>query len=646
MLSTIHNKITYIFLLYLIVNIYLILFQYSTLALIYIIKKVSIYTDIILISSPLSILILCLNSLFIFLFKKWLGPVGIFYNSITVLTIFILFNINTLYNNLLTGTFIYIDLGRWFFTNDLIDSHLIFCFDNLTLTLSIVVSLLTILAQFFGVEYMSREAFIGRLVYLLNLFATSVILLFCVYDFFLILIAWECIGLFSFLLVNFYSTRVYTLKAALKTFIFSRISDMFIFITFVLSVLVFNSTDLTIIFSKTPFLIFHSIFICNISINFLFLYTITISIAASIKGAQFFFHVWLPDAMEAPTPASALIHSSTLVIMGIYLIVRFGLVFEFTLLTNYFLIMIGSLTIAFGAVVASFQIDIKKLVAYSTISQMGYLICGCGFCAYDETILYLILHACNKAFLFILVGYTVHFFTGNTDLRQMGGLYIYSYDIIIFFLLVSLNLIGLPLGTGFYSKEFLLFQIMQDGWLTYLVRSAWFISFCFTPYYMLLLCLSTSYWNKKSLKYIYLDVNVKNNFLRSYLIKVQNVCNIEVFFSTVTSYFTTIFFLLMFIFLNFYGESLIMIVFDITSVQQYSIADNFFKIKMNKSLLLTTAPLTLLETLLIFVLIGLITAVKFSLAWFENITKTLFRFLFIYELTINLLLVIGIIILL
>jgi len=138
---------------------------------------------------------------------------------------------------------------------------------------------------------MSREAFIGRLVYLLNLFATSVILLFCVYDFFLILIAWECIGLFSFLLVNFYSTRVYTLKAALKTFIFSRISDMFIFITFVLSVLVFNSTDLTIIFSKTPFLIFHSIFICNISINFLFLYTITISIAASIKGAQFFFHV-------------------------------------------------------------------------------------------------------------------------------------------------------------------------------------------------------------------------------------------------------------------------------------------------------------------------------------------------------------------
>jgi NADH-quinone oxidoreductase subunit L len=167
--------------------------------------------------------------------------------------------------------------------------------------------------------------------------------------------------------------------------------------------------------------------------------------------------------MEAPTPASALIHSSTLVIMGIYLIVRFGLVFEFTLLTNYFLIMIGSLTIAFGAVVASFQIDIKKLVAYSTISQMGYLICGCGFCAYDETILYLILHACNKAFLFILVGYTVHFFTGNTDLRQMGGLYIYSYDIIIFFLLVSLNLIGLPLGTGFYSKEFLLFQIMQDG---------------------------------------------------------------------------------------------------------------------------------------------------------------------------------------
>lgn len=174
--------------------------------------------------------------------------------------------------------------------------------------------------------------------------------------------------------------------------------------------------------------------------------------------------------MEAPTPASALIHSSTLVIMGIYLIIRFSLVFEFSLFTNYFLIVIGGLTIAFGSVVACFQTDIKKLVAYSTISQMGYLVCGCGFCAYDETLIYLIMHACNKAFLFILVGYTVHFFNGNTDLRQMSSLYIYAIDISSLFLLINFNLIGLPYGSGFYSKEFLLFQIVQDNFLIYFIR--------------------------------------------------------------------------------------------------------------------------------------------------------------------------------
>jgi hypothetical protein len=135
--------------------------------------------------------------------------------------------------------------------------------------------------------------------------------------------------------------------------------------------------------------------------------------------------------MEAPTPASALIHSSTLVVAGVFLIIRFSVVFEFTLLTNYILILLGAITLSFGAVTATFQQDIKKLVAYSTISQIGYLVCGCGFCCYEEVLLYLIIHALNKAFLFVLVGYTVHFFAGNTDMRQMGGLYIYSFDILL-----------------------------------------------------------------------------------------------------------------------------------------------------------------------------------------------------------------------
>lgn len=382
-----------------------------------------------------------------------------------------LLSLNELYFIALTGTYSFVDFGRWFFCLDLIDSHMVFCLDTLALVASSLVLLLTVFALYFGVEYMYREAFVNRLLYLLNLFATSVVFLFYCYDFFLILFAWECIGLFSFLLVNFYSTRIYTIKAALKTFVFSRVSDMFMFLTFILSVNVFMSTDLSIIFLQAPFMVFHYLFLGNVALHFLTLFSLSLTISGTIKAAQFFSHVWLPDAMEAPTPASALIHSSTLVVAGIFLVIRFSILFEFAVLTNYYLAMLGAITLAFGAVTATFQNDIKKLVAYSTISQIGYLVCGCGFCCYEEVLVYLIVHALNKAFLFVLVGYLVHFFSGNTDMRQMGGAYAYSFDVAALLLGVCFNLTGLPYSAGFLGKEFLLFQVLRDDFISITVRA-------------------------------------------------------------------------------------------------------------------------------------------------------------------------------
>jgi NADH:ubiquinone oxidoreductase subunit 5 (subunit L)/multisubunit Na+/H+ antiporter MnhA subunit len=174
--------------------------------------------------------------------------------------------------------------------------------------------------------------------------------------------------------------------------------------------------------------------------------------------------------MEAPTPASALIHSSTLVVAGIFLIMRFGTLFEFTPLTNYFLACLGAFTLAFASVTATFQNDIKKLVAYSTISQIGYLVCGCGFLCYEETFVYLCIHAVNKAFLFILVGYMVHFFNANTDLRQMGASYLFSFDIAVLLFGVSLNLFGLPYSAGFIAKEFLIFQFFNFDFISLFIR--------------------------------------------------------------------------------------------------------------------------------------------------------------------------------
>lgn len=245
---------------------------------------------------------------------------------------------------------------------------------------------------------------------------------------------------------------------------------MFMFISFILTLNIFNSTDLSILFLEAPFYAFHYIFIGDYAVHFITLFSFCLVTSGAIKAAQFFFHVWLPDAMEAPTPASALIHSSTLVVAGIFLVIRFSVIFEFTVFTNYYLALMGALTLSFGAITATFQNDIKKLVAYSTISQIGYLVCGCGFCCYEEVLIYLIIHALNKAFLFVLVGYTVHFFSGNTDMRQMGGAYLYSFDIAALLFGVCFNLAGLPYSAGFLGKEFLLFQVLRDDFITLFVR--------------------------------------------------------------------------------------------------------------------------------------------------------------------------------
>lgn len=428
--------------------------------------------------------IMILFAIMLFFARKIIGPVGTFYSVCVISIILLILSFLRFFLCLLTGVYFYLDLGRWFFCLDLIDSHLIFCGDIVSFICSFLVISLSAISMYFGIEYMQREAFIMRLLYLLYMFAVSVILLFFAYDFFIMLIAWELIGLFSFLLVNFYATRLFTVKSALKTLVFSRISDFFLFLAFIMCILVFSSTDLTSIFLQVPLLAFHTIYIGTYSVHFLTCFSACIAIAALVKCAQFFFHVWLPDAMEAPTPASSLIHSSTLVVAGVFIIIRFASVFEFSTYTNLLLILWGSWTIAFGAIVATRQDDIKKLVAYSTISQIGYLVCGCGFGCFNEVLLYLTVHALNKALLFMLVGFIVHYFSSNTDMRLMGGIYHYAFDTFVIMMGIAINLMGLPYSSGFFAKEFILFQVSFNDSVSFFSRSCWLVSFIFTPLYM------------------------------------------------------------------------------------------------------------------------------------------------------------------
>lgn len=497
-------------------------------------------------------LILILNCLFIYLFRNKFNTIGIFVSSIISYFVTICYLAYILYYSIFNSCYIFIDYGRWFYVYDLIDLNFIFVIDYLSLISTLLVLILTLVAQIFGIEYMYREAFAARLLYLLNMFATSVIYLFFVFDFFLILIVWELIGLFSLLLVNFYSTRIYTLKAAYKTFFFSRVSDFFISTLFFIIILFFNTTDLSLIFLQTPFLLYFNIYIFEFGFNILNIISVFLVIAGGIKAAQFFSHVWLPDAMEAPTPASALIHSSTLVIMGIYLIIRCSIFFELSLIANYVLICWGGLTIAVGSVSAAFQNDIKKLVAYSTISQMGYLFCGCGFLCYSEVLFYLIIHALNKAFLFILVGYIVHFFLGNTDMRLMGSSYSISIDFVFLLFFLNLNLSGLPFSAGFLAKEFLIFQTIKDEFILNFLRVFWLISFLFTPFYMFYMSWNVFFRGRQSPAKLTSTNKIFFFFTPlTYLQQIQNI-----YFN---SRLSSIIYLFFFIIIIFYGETLILI---------------------------------------------------------------------------------------
>ena len=558
---------------------------------------------------------LVLHCVFIFTFKKWIGPIGTFYASLLVFSTCLLLNLNELYMLLTQGHYYYVDFGRWFFCLDLIDSHLVLCVDTLALVASSLVLLLTMFALYFGVEYMYREAFINRLLYLLNMFATSVVMLFFCYDYFLIMLSWECIGLFSLLLVNFYSTRVYTIKAAQKTFVWSRISDMFMFISFILTIVVFNSTDLSVMFLQIPFMAFHYMFIGNSAWHFLTAFSMSLVLSGGIKAAQFFAHVWLPDAMEAPTPASALIHSSTLVVAGVFLVIRFSVLFEFTLFTNYFLILLGALTLSFGSITAVFQNDIKKLVAYSTISQIGYLVCGCGFGCYEEVLLYLIIHALNKAFLFVLVGYTVHFFSGNTDMRQMGGAYAYSFDITVLLFGACFNLAGLPYSAGFIGKEFLLFQVLRDDFVSLWVRGCWLVSFFFTPIYMFILIFIVSFGTKKGTLAAY-----SAQWGQLYKTTFQSLVNtsatpqnllVRFQYTALTSRTTSYVLFTFWCFFFFFGEFLLHILFNYNTLTD-SIPSSFFVyIKTHVAFMLDNNSALIGDTIFFFICLFTASALGF-----------------------------------
>lgn len=360
--------------------------------------------------------------------------------------------------------------------------------DNLSLMMLVVVLSISTLVHYYSIDYMASDPWLLTFLKYLSGFTLAMLILVLANNFALMFLGWEGVGIFSYLLIGFWYTRTLALKASLKAVIVNRIGDVALIIASALIIQYFGTLE----FKKLQFLFFYLIEekISLFNINFEFfqisvigLITFFLLIAAVGKSAQFGLHTWLPDAMEGPTPVSALIHAATMVTAGVYLIVRTSFFFEFSDFVWNLTLIIGAFTALFGSITACFQYDIKRIIAFSTCSQLGYMFLACGLSAYNLAMFHLFIHAFFKALLFLCAGSVIHAINDEQDIRKMGGLLLclpitYTGLCIGFF-----SLAGLPFTSGFFSKDTII-ELALTKWTipalyAYICASlgAWFTAF-------------------------------------------------------------------------------------------------------------------------------------------------------------------------
>jgi proton-translocating NADH-quinone oxidoreductase chain L len=288
----------------------------------------------------------------------------------------------------------------------------------------------------------------------------------------------------------------------------NRIGDYFLLLALFSIVFCFSSLDFSIIFNLTPSIINYSIFFGTFQISLLDFICIFLFLGAMGKSAQIGLHTWLPDAMEGPTPVSALIHAATMVTAGVFLLTRCSYLFEFSSFSLYIICIVGGLTAFFASTTGLFQNDIKKVIAYSTCSQLGYMVFACGLSSYEVGMFHLYNHAFFKALLFLTAGSIIHSLSDEQDLRKMGGLknvLPFSYASI---LIGSLALSGFPFLAGFYSKDIILeiscsTNTIVGGFVFVLGICAVFLTSFYSIRVLYLVFLSNTNININSIRFIH-----------------------------------------------------------------------------------------------------------------------------------------------
>jgi len=353
-----------------------------------------------------------------------------------------------------TTTPSYLHISNWIQTGLVVVRWTIFL-DALTSAMFVLITTISTLMYIYSLAYMSDDPHIIRFSSYIALFTFLMLVLITAENMLQLFVGWEGVGICSYLLINFWYTRLQANKAAMQAVFVNKIGDMGVLLALIGMFAVIKSFDFASLFTLIPYL--DSTFIWgNTEISALSTIAFLLFIGAVGKSAQLGLHIWLPSAMEGPTPVSALIHAATMVTAGIFLIIRCTPLFENTDTILLMITTIGTLTTFVAATVGLVQNDLKRVVAYSTCSQLGYMFLACGLSNHTGAFFHLLNHGCFKALLFLSAGAIIHSLSDDQDLRRMGGLAKTLPTTYCTFLIGSLTLIGFPFLTGYYSKELIL----------------------------------------------------------------------------------------------------------------------------------------------------------------------------------------------
>jgi NADH-ubiquinone oxidoreductase chain 5 len=321
-----------------------------------------------------------------------------------------------------------------------------FKFDSLTVSMLIPVLIISSLVHFYSIGYMSHDPHNQRFFSYLSLFTFMMVILVTGDNYLVMFVGWEGVGVCSYLLVSFWFTRIAANQSSLAAFLTNRVGDALLIIGMFVLLWALGNLDYNVVFSLAPY----------INENIITLIGICLLIGAMAKSSQVGLHIWLPMAMEGPTPVSALIHAATMVTAGVYLLIRSSPLIEYSSTVLLICLWLGAVTTVFSSLIGLFQQDIKKIIAYSTMSQLGMMVIAIGLSSYNIAIFHLMNHAFYKGLLFLGAGAVIHAVGDNQDLRKYGGLISFlplTYTVI---LIASLSLVAFPFMTGFYSKDFIL----------------------------------------------------------------------------------------------------------------------------------------------------------------------------------------------